>query len=52
MRNPARRKVAEISVSCRCGKRFTAMARFLLVWCRPRNGCALPDDTPDKEDSP
>ncbi|MEK7927349.1 hypothetical protein, partial [Burkholderia contaminans] len=52
MRNPARRKVAEISVSCRCGKRFTAMARFLLVWCRPRNGCALPDDIPDKEDSP
>ena len=28
MRNPARRKVAEISVSCRCGKRFTVMARF------------------------
>ncbi|WP_124519820.1 MULTISPECIES: hypothetical protein [unclassified Burkholderia] len=45
-------RCAGISVECRYGKRFTAVARFLLEYPRPRNGCALPDDIPDKEDSP
>ncbi|MBM2654335.1 hypothetical protein [Burkholderia diffusa] len=43
---------AGIPVLCRRGKRYTVMARFLLELPWPRNGCALPDDIPDKEDSP
>ncbi|CAM2174448.1 hypothetical protein [Burkholderia orbicola] len=36
----------------RLGKLLAAMVRFLLKSLGPRNGCALPDDIPDKEDSP
>ncbi|HDR9508216.1 MULTISPECIES: hypothetical protein [Burkholderia] len=37
---------------CRQLKGEAGVARFLLKWGWPRNGCALPDDRRDKEDSP